>query len=228
MKPLGDAFIALIKMMIAPVIFCTVVHGIGSMRDLSKVGRVGVKTLLYFEVVSTIALAIGLIVGKRAPARHRLQHRSGDARSQGGGELRHRGQAGRRRRPSVGDHPGQLLRRAGPRRHPASAAGIHSLRLRDRAIGRGRREDQLRDRLRRQDVLRHHPHHRARGADRRVRRHGVHHRRLWARLADQPLAAGRDVLPDQRPVRAGACSAPSPISPASRSCASSATSRTNC
>src|SRR3984957_11814090 len=64
MKPLGDAFIALIKMMIAPVIFCTVVHGIGSMRDLSKVGRVGIKTLLYFEVVSTVALAIGLIVGE--------------------------------------------------------------------------------------------------------------------------------------------------------------------
>ena len=61
MKPLGDAFIALIKMMIAPVIFCTVVHGIGSMRDLSKVGRVGIKTLLYFEVVSTVALGIGLI-----------------------------------------------------------------------------------------------------------------------------------------------------------------------
>jgi aerobic C4-dicarboxylate transport protein len=64
MKPLGDAFIALIRMMIAPVIFCTVVHGIGSMSDLTKVGRVGVKTLLYFEVVSTIALAIGLIVGE--------------------------------------------------------------------------------------------------------------------------------------------------------------------
>src|ERR1700731_4018753 len=64
MKAFGDAFIALIKMMIAPVIFCTVVHGIGSMRDLSKVGRVGIKTLLYFEVVSTVALAIGLIVGE--------------------------------------------------------------------------------------------------------------------------------------------------------------------
>src|SRR5579864_1855356 len=64
MKPLGDAFIALIKMMIAPVIFCTVVHGIGSMRDLAKVGRVGVKTLLYFETVSTVALAIGLLVGE--------------------------------------------------------------------------------------------------------------------------------------------------------------------
>jgi aerobic C4-dicarboxylate transport protein len=64
LKPLGDGFIALIKMMIAPVIFCTVVHGIASMGDLAKVGRVGGKTLLYFEVVSTFALAIGLIVGE--------------------------------------------------------------------------------------------------------------------------------------------------------------------
>jgi len=64
MKPLGDGFIALIKMMIAPIIFCTVVHGIGSMSDLKKVGRIGVKTLFYFEAVSTLALAIGLIVGE--------------------------------------------------------------------------------------------------------------------------------------------------------------------
>jgi aerobic C4-dicarboxylate transport protein len=64
MKPLGDGFIQLIKMMIAPVIFCTVVHGIASMSDLKKIGRVGVKTLLYFEVVSTVALVIGLIVAE--------------------------------------------------------------------------------------------------------------------------------------------------------------------
>ncbi|HEY6821292.1 MAG TPA: dicarboxylate/amino acid:cation symporter [Burkholderiales bacterium] len=64
MKPLGDAFISLIKMMIAPVIFCTIVHGISSMRDLGKVGRVGLKALVYFEVVSTFALAIGLLVGE--------------------------------------------------------------------------------------------------------------------------------------------------------------------
>jgi aerobic C4-dicarboxylate transport protein len=64
LKPLGDAFINLIKMMIAPVIFCTVVHGIASMSDLKKVGRVGLKALLYFEVVSTVALAIGLLVGE--------------------------------------------------------------------------------------------------------------------------------------------------------------------
>jgi aerobic C4-dicarboxylate transport protein len=64
LKPLGDGFIQLIKMMIAPVIFCTVVHGIASMRDLKKVGRVGLKTLFYFEAVSTLALAIGLLVGE--------------------------------------------------------------------------------------------------------------------------------------------------------------------
>ena len=64
MKPLGDGFIALIKMMIAPVIFCTVVHGISSMSDLKKIGRIGLKTLIYFEVVSTLALAIGIIVGE--------------------------------------------------------------------------------------------------------------------------------------------------------------------
>lgn len=64
MKPLGDGFIALIRMMIGPVIFCTVVHGIASMSDLKKVGRVGVKTLFYFEVLSTFALAIGLLVGE--------------------------------------------------------------------------------------------------------------------------------------------------------------------
>jgi aerobic C4-dicarboxylate transport protein len=64
LKPLGDGFIALIKMMIAPVIFCTVVHGIASMSDLKRVGRIGVKTLLYFEVVSTLALGIGLIIGE--------------------------------------------------------------------------------------------------------------------------------------------------------------------
>ncbi len=64
MKPLGDAFIALIKMMIAPVIFCTVVHGIASMSDLKKVGRVGLKALLYFEIVSTAALVVGLVVGE--------------------------------------------------------------------------------------------------------------------------------------------------------------------
>jgi Na+/H+-dicarboxylate symporter len=62
LKPLGDGFIKLVKMMIAPIIFCTVVHGVASVRDLARLGRVGIKTLFYFEIVSTLALIIGLIV----------------------------------------------------------------------------------------------------------------------------------------------------------------------
>jgi aerobic C4-dicarboxylate transport protein len=62
MKPFGDGFIKLIKMLIGPIIFVTVVHGIASMGDLKKVGRVGVKALVYFEVVTTLSLAVGLIV----------------------------------------------------------------------------------------------------------------------------------------------------------------------
>src|SRR5258706_10258568 len=63
MKPLGDAFIRLITMIITLIIFCTVVSGIAGMQDMKKVGRVGGKALLYFEVVSTIALFLGLLVG---------------------------------------------------------------------------------------------------------------------------------------------------------------------
>ena len=63
MKPLGDGFIRLITMIISLIIFCTVVSGIASMQDLKKVGRVGGKALLYFEIVSTFALLIGLVVG---------------------------------------------------------------------------------------------------------------------------------------------------------------------
>jgi aerobic C4-dicarboxylate transport protein len=62
LKPLGDGFISLVKMLISPVIFCTVVLGIAGAGDMKKVGRVGGKALIYFEVVSTIALAIGLTV----------------------------------------------------------------------------------------------------------------------------------------------------------------------
>src|SRR5215510_15005219 len=62
LKPLGDGFIALVKMLISPVIFCTVVLGIAGAGDMKKVGRVGGKALIYFEVVSSIALAIGLLV----------------------------------------------------------------------------------------------------------------------------------------------------------------------
>jgi len=60
LKPLGDAFIKLIKMIIPVLVFCVVVHGIAGAGDLKRVGRVGVKALIYFELVTTIALGLGL------------------------------------------------------------------------------------------------------------------------------------------------------------------------
>ena len=62
MKPLGDVFIRLVRMIVAPIIFCTVVHGIASVGEARRVGRVAVKALVYFEIVTTMALVIGLVV----------------------------------------------------------------------------------------------------------------------------------------------------------------------
>jgi aerobic C4-dicarboxylate transport protein len=62
LKPLGDGFVNLVKMIIAPIIFCTIVHGIASMSDVKKLGRIAIKALVYFEIVSTLALLIGLVV----------------------------------------------------------------------------------------------------------------------------------------------------------------------
>src|SRR5262245_30741421 len=63
MKPLGDAFIAILKVMIGPIIFCTIVTGLTQIRDLGRLGRVVVKAFIYFEVVSTLALIIGMVAG---------------------------------------------------------------------------------------------------------------------------------------------------------------------
>src|SRR3954469_7471774 len=71
-KALGEGFIKLIKMVIAPIIFCTVVSGIAHIQDARKVGRVGVKALIYFEVVSSFALILGLLIGNLIPVGHGL------------------------------------------------------------------------------------------------------------------------------------------------------------
>ncbi len=62
LKPLGDLFIKLVRMLVAPIIFCTVVHGIASVGEAKKVGRVAIKSLIYFEVVTTIALILALLL----------------------------------------------------------------------------------------------------------------------------------------------------------------------
>jgi aerobic C4-dicarboxylate transport protein len=74
-KALGDGFIKLIKMLIAPIIFCTVVSGISHVQDASKVGRVGVKALVYFEIVSSFALVLGLAMGNLFQIGHGLAAR---------------------------------------------------------------------------------------------------------------------------------------------------------
>src|ERR1700736_6267519 len=74
-KALGDGFIKLIKMLIAPIIFCTVVSGIAHIQDARKVGRVGIKALVYFEIVSSFALVLGLVMGNLVQIGHGLAHK---------------------------------------------------------------------------------------------------------------------------------------------------------
>ena len=191
-------------MMIAPVIFCTVVHGIGSMGDLGKVGRVGVKTLFYFEAVSTLALAIGLMVGEIDPARQGLQHRSG-ARSIPSSVASY---VTRAKEEGIVAH---LLAIIPDSFFGALARGdllqvlLVSI-LTGFAITRlgelGEKITGVIDAWRKvffgiiRIIVQ-------RRADRRVRRHGLHHRRLRPRLAGQSRGADRDLLPDQHAVRAG-------------------------
>src|SRR3984885_11135240 len=62
LKPLGDLFIKLVRMLVAPIIFCTVVHGIASVGEAKKVGRIAIRSLIYFEIVTTIGLVLGLLL----------------------------------------------------------------------------------------------------------------------------------------------------------------------
>ena len=143
MKPLGDGFIKLIKMLIAPIIFCTVVHGIASMGDMKKVGRVGLKALIYFEIVTTLALIVGLIVvnilqpgvGMNIGCAHdRYQvdpglHHQGRAAEHGRIPDAHHSQDRRRRVCRGRDPAGSVLR------HPVRIRAVHARRARPPGAG---------------------------------------------------------------------------------------------
>ena len=86
-KPLGDVFIKLIKMVFAPIIFATVVLGIARMENMKELGRVGVRALIYFEMLSTFALALGPGGRQRRQARRGHEHRRRAARYQGHRQL---------------------------------------------------------------------------------------------------------------------------------------------
>ena len=141
LKPLGDGFIKLVKMIIAPIIFCTVVHGIASMSDLKKLGRIGGKTLLYFEVVSTLALVIGLVVVNvlKPGAGFNIDPTTLDPEHRP--ELRDRKRTRHSSWIPAQHHPAIVLRRLRQRRPAASAARRHSGRVRHFFHGRTRQAD---------------------------------------------------------------------------------------
>src|SRR4051812_49921558 len=115
LAPLGTGFVNLIKMMISPVIFCTIVLGIGSIRQAAKVGKVGGLALIYFLIMSTVALIIGLVVGNI------LQPGSGLAIPQSGLAPAHQAASGREGAGGTGRVPPQGLpatRGPPPVRHP--------------------------------------------------------------------------------------------------------------
>ena len=139
MKPLGDVFIKLIKMMIGLVVFCTVVSGISGMGNMKKVGRVGGKALLYFEVVSTLALLIGMLVGNvlQPGAGFNADPAKLDAKAIAHYAGRRTSRSGRWTSCSTSSRT-PFAGRLRTRGHPAGRAGLHAGRLcADRAGGAG-------------------------------------------------------------------------------------------
>ena len=140
LKPLGDGFIALVKMLISPIIFCTVVLGIAGAGDMKKVGRVGGKALIYFEVVSTFALVIGLIVANvlQPGAGFNADPATLDANAVA--DYAKRADDADHHRFHPPHHPDDVLRRVHRLGRPAAGAVRgHAVRLRDDAHGRARR-----------------------------------------------------------------------------------------
>ena len=141
MKPLGDGFIKLIKMIIAPLVFGVVVHGIASAGDLKKVGRVGVKSIVYFEVVTTIALVLGIVVAYAFGPGHGMNVDPSLARRQR--DVAPTPSAPRRSHGAVDflleHHPVDLRRRLRRGRHPAGAGARGAVRRGAVAARRARR-----------------------------------------------------------------------------------------
>ena len=179
LKPLGDGFISLVKMIIAPIIFCTVVHGIASMSDVKKLGRIGIKALVYFELVSTLALLIGLVVVNT------LQPGAGfnvDVKSL---QAEHLQQSQSFAQKAHSLNPTEFILNIIPSSFfNAFATGdiLQVLlvaileRVRDFIHGRTRKTGPCSDRYRGGHILRNHANHRPSGTDRSIWGNGVHDR----------------------------------------------------
>ena len=113
MKPLGDGFIKLVKMLIAPIVFTTVVVGIAQMGAMKEVGRIGLRALIYFEVTTVLALAIGLVVVDVMQPGRGVGFDPGDRRPERGRRVhRRRAAAAGHRRVPAQHHSGHRRRRA--------------------------------------------------------------------------------------------------------------------
>ena len=176
MKPLGDGFIKLVKMLITPIVFTTVVVGIGQMGAMKDVGRVGFRALVYFEVVSTLALVVGLVVVTIVQPGAGMHVDPSTLDAKGVAAYTSGAAARQRRRVPAEHHSRQRRRRVRARRHPAGAAVLGAVRPGDAAPAAGQRAAGRAARgARPRPVRRRRPGHAAR-ADRRVRRDGLHDR----------------------------------------------------
>ena len=230
LKPLGDGFIGCIKMVIAPIIFCTVVHGIASMEDMKKVGRVGLKALIYFEVVTTLALV-------DRPDRRQLWQ-PGAGMNVDVGAHRHQGD----RRPTRRRRTSRARSTIVAAHHPDTVVGafaegdvlqvlffallfafaLHFMGERGKPLLRNSSTG-VRTRSSASSRIDH-----AGGAARRVRRHGLHRRPLRPRHAGLARPADGELLrhlPAVHLRRARGCRAAVRVSTSS---SSSATSRRSC
>ncbi len=167
MKPLGDGFIKLIKMIIAPIIFCTVVVGIAGMEDMKKVGKTGGLALLYFEIVSSIALIVGLIIINIVQPGAGMNIDPATLDTKQVAAYTGPGQDAGNGRVPAGDHPEHRRRRVRQGRDPAGAAVRGAVRLRAAQVRRPRHAGL---RLHREVVA-------------RAVRHRRHHHEGWRRSA---------------------------------------------
>ena len=193
LKPLGDGFIALVKMLISPVIFCTVVLGICGAGDMKKVGRVGGKALLYFEIVSTIALVIGLMVMNFI--------RPGDGFNidprQGRSQLRQGGDRTEYRGFYSSHYPEDLHRRFHRfRRFATGSTGRNTFRLLHHASGQSRTTDPPLYRRMLAHFLRHDEYHHESGTVGCRGGHGLYHREIRHWCTQAAGNADGQLLPD--------------------------------
>ena len=189
-------FIAAIKMVIGPIIFCTVVHGIAGMQDMKKVGRVGLKALVYFEADDHARPDDRPAGGELLAAGRRHERRCEDHRYPQHPVLRHPGAQHERMglcRAHHSQHRGQRIRRG---RRAAGAVLRPAVRVQPAVHGRARPSGGAIHRRRDGCVLRRRPPDHACRADRCVRRHGLHHRPLWSRHPDPARPAHGERLYD--------------------------------